>query len=55
MKATRRGAKKSQILARYNFGGILLDKAEFRKLMSELARKELAIQVSAQSETLLGG
>ena len=47
--------EKGQILARYNVGGILLDKAEFRKLMSELAWKELAIRVSAQSGTLLVG
>ena len=47
--------EKCQILARYNVGGILLDKVEFRKLISELARKVLAIQVSAESETLLVG
>lgn len=47
--------EKGQTLARYNVGGVLLDKAAFRKLMAEMAMKKLTLRINERPETLLVG
>ncbi len=47
--------EKGQTYARYNVGGILLDKAGFRKLMSEIPLKKLSVRINDKPETLLVG
>ena len=47
--------EKGQSFARYNVGGILLDKSAYRKLMSEITMKKLTVRINDKPETLLVG